>query len=163
MRTRTRRGAPRAHIADRLHSLAIHLLRRVAVADRRSGVTGPRLSVLSVLVLGGGPRTLGALAEAERVRPPTMTRLIQTMEAEGLVARAASRDDARATIIRATAAGERVLRRARARRLAALRGLLAGLEAGQLAHVERAVRILEPVVGRARTARRQARAVVEAA
>jgi DNA-binding MarR family transcriptional regulator len=146
MTTRRKRGARRAQLADRLHSLAIHLLRRVAVADQRAGVTGPRLSVLSVLVLGGGPRTLGALAQAEHVRPPTMTRLVQAMEAEGLVARAPSRDDARATIIRATAAGERVLRRARVRRLAALRALLAGLRAGQLAHVERAVRLLEPLV-----------------
>jgi len=146
MTTRRKRGARRAQLADRLHSLAIHLLRRVAVADQRAGVTGPRLSVLSVLVLGGGPRTLGALATVEHVRPPTMTRLVQAMEAEGLVARAPSRDDARATIIRATAAGERVLRRARVRRLAALRALLAGLRAGQLAHVERAVRLLEPLV-----------------
>ena len=146
MTTRRKRGARRAQLADRLHSLAIHLLRRVAVADQRAGVTGPRLSVLSVLVLGGGPRTLGALATVEHVRPPTMTRLIQAMEVEGLVARARSRDDARATIIRATAAGERVLRRARVRRLAALRALLAGLRAGQLAHVERAVRLLEPLV-----------------
>jgi DNA-binding MarR family transcriptional regulator len=148
MSSKRQGGARRARIADRLHSLAIHLLRRVAAADQRSGVTGPRLSVLSVLVLGGGPRTLGALAQAERVRPPTMTRLIQAMEAEGLVARASSRDDARAMIIRATAAGERVLRRARVRRLRVLRGLLAALEPGQLAQIDRAVRILEPVVDR---------------
>lgn len=156
MSTRRRRGARRAQLADRLHSLAIHLLRRVAVADQRAGVTGPRLSVLSVLVLGGGPRTLGALAGAEHVRPPTMTRLIQAMEAEGLVARAPSRDDARATIIRASAAGERVLRRARARRLAALRALLAGLPAAQLGQVERAVRLLEPLVRGTGGTRRQA-------
>jgi DNA-binding MarR family transcriptional regulator len=143
----SKRGVRRAHVADRLHSLAIHLLRRVAVADQRSGVTGPRLSVLSVLVLGGGPRTLGSLAEAERVRPPTMTRLIQAMEAEGLVARTASRADARATIIRATAAGERVLRRARVRRLAALRRLLIRLPPGQLGQVARAIEIIEPTVG----------------
>jgi DNA-binding MarR family transcriptional regulator len=136
----------RARVADRLHSLAIHLLRRVAVADRESGITGPRLSVLSVLVLGGGPRTLGALAQAERVRPPTMTRLIQAMEVEGLVARARAPDDARAALIRATAAGQGVLRAARARRLAALRALLANLSPAELAQVERAVAILEPAV-----------------
>ncbi len=140
--------ARRADLADRLHSLAIHLLRRVAVADQRAGVTGPRLSVLSVLVLGGGPRTLGALAAAEHVRPPTMTRLVQAMEAEGLVARAASPHDARATLIRATAAGARVLRQARVRRLATLRGLLTALTAGDLRQVERAVRILQPVVAK---------------
>jgi len=141
-----RKRRSRAGLADRLHSLAIHLLRRVAVADRRAGVTGPRLSVLSVLVLGGGPRTLGALAEAEHVRPPTMTRLVQAMEAEGLVARSPAPDDARATVIRATPAGARILRRARSRRLAMLRALLGPLTAAQVRQVERAVRILQPVV-----------------
>jgi DNA-binding MarR family transcriptional regulator len=139
----------RARIADRLHSLAIHLLRRVALADRTSGVTGPRLSVLSVLVLGGGPRRLGSLAQAERVRPPTMTRLIQAMEEERLVARAPSPDDARAMIIRATPAGERVLRAARTRRLAALRAVMAGLTSAELDQVERAVEILEPAIRKA--------------
>jgi len=148
MAIRRRRRARRAEIADRLHSLAIHLLRRVALADRRSGVTGPRLSLLSVLVLGGAPRTLGALAEAEHVRPPTMTRLVQAMEAEGLVARAPSPEDARATLIRATPTGARILRRARSRRLAAMRRLLACLPSRDLAQVARAVRILEPAVAR---------------
>ena len=145
----TKHRERRAEVADRLHSLAIHLLRRVAVADQAAGVTGPRLSVLSVLVLGGGPRTLGSLAEAERVRPPTMTRLIQAMEAEGLVARAPSPDDARATLIRATAAGQRILRTARAARLATLRALMADLTPGELAQVERAVAVLEPAVRKA--------------
>ena len=156
MKSKRSGAVRRARLADRLHSVAIHLLRRVASADQRSGVTGPRLSVLSVLVLGGGPRTLGTLAAAEHVRPPTMTRLIQAMEAEGLVARAASRDDGRAMIIRATSRGERVLKQARSRRLAALRALLGTLEPAQVRQIERAVRILEPVVSGARTARRRA-------
>jgi DNA-binding MarR family transcriptional regulator len=138
----------RAAIADRLHSLAIHLLRRVARSDQRAGVTGPRLSVLSVLVLGGGPRTMGELADAEHVRPPSMTRLIQAMEAEGLVTRAPAPHDARVVRIRATRAGERVLVQARARRLAALRTLLADLSAPDLAAVRRAVEVLEPLVAR---------------
>src|SRR5512143_391726 len=130
-RTRkTREGdlmTDRAAIADRLHSLAIHLLRRVARSDQQSGVTGPRLSVLSVLVLGGGPRPVGELAAAEHVRPPTMTRLVQAMEAEGLVTRTPAPEDARIVRIRATRAGERVLAKARARRLSALRALLTDL------------------------------------
>ena len=150
MGRRRKGGARRAHVAERLHALAIHLLRRVAAADGRAGVTGPRLSVLSVLVLGGGPRTVGALADAEHVRPPTMTRLIQAMEREGLVTRAASPDDARATIIRATPAGARILRRARERRLLMLRRLLAGLGAGLIGDVEGALRALEPLVSRPR-------------
>ena len=138
----------RAAIADRLHSLAIHLLRRVARSDQQGGVTGPRLSVLSVLVLGGGPRTMGELAAAEHVRPPSMTRLIQAMEVEHLVARTPAPHDARVARIRATKAGERVLAQARARRLTALRTLLADLTAADLATVQRAVALLEPLVTR---------------
>ena len=139
----------KALVADRLHSLAIHLLRRVARADEESGVTGPRLSVLSVLVLGGGPRTIGSLAQMERVTPPTMTRLIQAMEAEGLVRRAASPHDARAVHITATRAGEKILKAARARRLEQLNGLLSGAPAHDLDAIRRAVEILEPLVAKA--------------
>ncbi|HKW63660.1 MAG TPA: hypothetical protein VJN89_14010, partial [Candidatus Acidoferrum sp.] len=58
--------------ADKLHSAAIHLLRRLRVRDRESGIGPAQLSALSVLVFGG-PRSLGELAEAEQVRPPTMS------------------------------------------------------------------------------------------
>jgi DNA-binding MarR family transcriptional regulator len=136
----------RAVIADRLHSLAIHLLRRVARHDDSGGITGPRLSVLSVLVLGGGPRTLGELATIEHVRPPTMTRLIQAMEGEGLVARAPHPHDARAVRIRATREGARVLRDARKRRLAALETLIGAVSAPDLKVLRHAAEILEPLV-----------------
>ncbi len=63
-------------IADRLHSAAIHLLRRLRVEDERSGLTSPQLSALSVIVFGG-PITVGNLARAEQVRPPTISRLLQ--------------------------------------------------------------------------------------
>jgi len=62
-------------LADRLHSAAIHVLRRVAREDTASGLGGPALSALSVVVFGG-PLSLGKLAEAEQVTPPTMTRTV---------------------------------------------------------------------------------------
>jgi len=61
-------------VADGLHSAAIHLLRRVRKQDTKTGEGPARLSALSVLVFGG-PKTLGELAAAEQVRPPTMTRI----------------------------------------------------------------------------------------
>jgi DNA-binding MarR family transcriptional regulator len=146
MTGKARSAGTRAQVADRLHSLAIHLLRRVAKADVASGVTGPRLSVLSVLVLGGGPRPLGALAQAERVTPPTMTKLIQAMEAEGLVARSPAPNDARVAQIRATKKGEKILKDARVRRLNTLKDLMADTTPAQLAAILRAVDILEPIV-----------------
>ena len=62
-------------VADRLHSAAIHLLRRVRQQDVATGEGPARLSALSVLVFGG-PKTLGELAAAEQVKPPTMSRIV---------------------------------------------------------------------------------------
>src|SRR3954463_14052103 len=62
-------------LADRLHSTAIHLLRRVRKQDVAIGQGPARLSALSVLVFGG-PKTLGELAAAEQVKPPTMSRIV---------------------------------------------------------------------------------------
>src|ERR1700682_1727268 len=80
--------------ADRLHSAAIHLLRRLRVLDRESGVGPAQLSALSVLVFGG-PRSLGELAEAEQVRPPTMSRIVAGLVRGGLVKRRKTEDGRR--------------------------------------------------------------------
>src|SRR5207248_940098 len=84
--------------ADRLHSAAIHLLRHVRKQDAASGLTAPRLSALSVVVFAG-PLTLTALAAAEQVRPPTMSRIVAALESAGLVAREPSSRDQRASVI----------------------------------------------------------------
>jgi len=131
-------------LADRLHSAAIHLLRRVAREDVVSGLGGPALSALSVIVFGG-PITLGQLAEAERVRPPTMTRTVQGLEAAGLVRRAADPDDGRVVNVRATRRGESVLHAARARRVTALAKGLGALSRQELEALEHAVGLLERV------------------
>ena len=71
-------------VADRLHSTAIHLLRRVRKQDVASGEGPARLSALSVLVFGGA-KTLGELAAAEQVKPPTMSRIIAGLARSKLV------------------------------------------------------------------------------
>src|SRR5712691_9907673 len=87
--------------ADRLHSAAIHLLRRLRRQDEAMGLTPARASALSVLVFGG-PVTLGALAQAEQVSAPTVTRLVVGMERDGLVRREADPHDGRVVWLRAT-------------------------------------------------------------
>jgi DNA-binding MarR family transcriptional regulator len=129
-----RRAVGSTELAARLASLSTVLQRHLARADAGDGLTRARLSALSLLVLGG-PRTLGDLATAERVRPPTMTRLVQAMEADGLVVRERNPSDARSIIIRATPLGERQLDVGRARQIAPLAGaitLLAGSDRRQL-------------------------------
>ncbi|HYK26851.1 MAG TPA: MarR family transcriptional regulator, partial [Streptosporangiaceae bacterium] len=94
-------------IAASLNSGAIHLLRSMAAVDRLSGVTHARLSALSVIVFGG-PRSLGALAAAEGVAGPTMTRIVDGLAGAGLAERRPDHEDGRAVVIAATEAGEAV-------------------------------------------------------
>jgi DNA-binding MarR family transcriptional regulator len=136
-------------VADALHSAAIHLLRWLRREDERSGLSGPRLSALSVIVFGG-PVTLGELAAAEQVRPPTITRLVRALEAEGLVAREPDPRDGRVTRLRATEAGRRLLAEGRARRVAALARQLAPLSAEERATLARAAELLERLAAQPR-------------
>jgi DNA-binding MarR family transcriptional regulator len=132
-------------LADRLHSAAIHLLRRLRVQDDASGLSAPRLSALSVIVFRG-PLTLGELARAEQVRPPTITRLVRELERDGLVRRREDPDDRRIQRVQATRAGERLLQAGRARRVAALTESLRSLPVADRKLLERATGVLERVV-----------------
>ena len=129
-------------IADRVHSAAIRLLRSLRAVDVQSGVSGPKLSLLSVLVFGG-PMSLRQLADAQQVRPPTMTRLVQDAEAEGLVRRRADPSDGRRHVVEASAAGRKLLQTGRARRLAEIEGRLNRLKADDRRALARAVAALE--------------------
>jgi DNA-binding MarR family transcriptional regulator len=114
-----RTAVPDDELAARIHSAALHLLRRLAQDDRATGVSAPRLSALSVLVFGG-PRTIGALAAVEGVTPPTMTRLVAAMVADGLVDRLSDPSDRRVVKVQASATGRSLLLAGRDRRVATL-------------------------------------------
>jgi DNA-binding MarR family transcriptional regulator len=129
-------------VADRLHSAAIHLLRRLRVEDEALGISAPRLSLLSVLVFAG-PKRIGELARIEQVEPPTMTKLVDGLVRDGLAMREADPDDARAVRVRATPTGARTLRRGRARRVETLRTRLATLSPAELAALGEGVEVLE--------------------
>jgi DNA-binding MarR family transcriptional regulator len=129
-------------VADRLHAAAIHVLRLVRREDETSGLTAPRLSALSVVVFAG-PITLRDLAAAEGVTPPTMTRLVDGLEGDGLVVRRDDPTDGRAIRIRATAKGTKLLMNARAQRVAALTARVAGLSADDQDLLGRAAVVME--------------------
>jgi len=141
----SRRRPRPAGVADRLHSAAIHLLRRVRVEDAATGVGPARLSALSVLVFAG-PQTLGALAAAEQVRPPTMTRIVSGLLRSGLVTREVDAGDRRVVRVQATRRGRELLQRGRRRRIAHLARRLRGLSKQELALLERAARLIERAV-----------------
>jgi DNA-binding MarR family transcriptional regulator len=133
-----------AEVADRLHSAAIHLLRRVRRVDEETGLTASRLSALSALVFGG-PTTLGQLAQAEQVSAPTMSRLVTALVTDGLAAREPHAEDGRAVVVAASAEGRAMLLRGRARRVEELTRLLAGLTSSELATLDDAARTVERV------------------
>ena len=110
------RKAGDAALAEQLHSVAIHLLRRLRRSDDQMGLSGPRASALSVLVFGG-PTSLAQLAKTEQVKPPTMARLVDALEEAGLARREADQSDLRAVRICATAKGRKLLLEGRARRV----------------------------------------------
>jgi DNA-binding MarR family transcriptional regulator len=128
--------------ADRLHSAAIHLLRRVRKQDAATGEGPARLSALSVLVFAG-PKTLGELAAAEQVKPPTMSRIVAGLTRSRLVTITADPHDARRMRIRATAKGIRLLHKGRQLRIAYLAAHLGELAPRQLAALDEAVEILQ--------------------
>ncbi len=129
-------------VADRLHSAAIHLLRRVRKADTASGVGPAQLSALSVLVFGGA-RTLGELARAEQVRPPTMTRIVGGLQRAGLVRCERDAQDRRVVRVRATAKGVQVMQAGRRRRIELLTARLRRVNPRSRALLARAADILE--------------------
>lgn len=134
---------PISDVADRVHSLAIHLLRRLRRQDDASHLPAPQLSALSVLVFGGRALTLGELAAAEQVRPPTVTRLVAALEQSQLVVRMQDPNDARITRISATAKGERLLHEGRLRRVATLADAIRQLSAHERSVILEALPILE--------------------
>ena len=129
-------------VADRLHSAAIHLLRRLRSEDDELGISPPRLSALSVVVFAG-PLQIGELAAAEGVAAPTMTRLVDGLERDGLVVRTPDPDDGRAVRVGATRRGSRVLQRGRARRVETLARGLRSLSSEELDTLARGVDALE--------------------
>jgi DNA-binding MarR family transcriptional regulator len=135
----------REELADSLHSAAIHLLRKLRRADVRSGLNAPRLSALSVIVFGG-PLTLGQLAVAEQVRPPTMTRIVHALEAKGLVRKNANAEDRRTIHLSATTKGRRVMHEARIKRVQSLARQIERLSQQEQERLQDALKILGPLI-----------------
>lgn len=118
-------------VADRLHSAAIRLLRRLRLEDRRTGVGPAQLSALSVLVFAG-PCSLGELAEAEGVRPPTMSRIVAGLRRAGLVRAEKVGGDRRKLRLVPTKRGQKVMQEGRRRRVERLARALHSLPAEEL-------------------------------
>jgi DNA-binding MarR family transcriptional regulator len=134
-------SSPRRRLADQLHSAAIHVLRYAREADRQSTIGPAQLSALSVLTYGG-PRTIGELAAAEQVAPPTMTRIVQALRTRGFVRLKSSSKDARVTICEVSPSGVAILKKARQARLDRIEELLSQKKLGDTAPLGKALKAI---------------------
>lgn len=128
--------------ATRLHAASIRLLRALRREDDGGGLSAPRLSALSVIAFAG-PLSLAELAAAEQVRPPTMSRIVDALVADGLVTREPTAEDRRSVRIAATDKGRAVMEEGRARRVRALVVRLRQLPDSELRALGRGAEILE--------------------
>lgn len=97
---------------------------------RRQTPTQVSTSTITTLdtLLTAGPQRISDLAEHEALSQPGMTTLVNRLEGAGLAERVPDPTDGRATLVRITEGGRRVLAQRRAERTAALLAELDGLD-----------------------------------
>jgi DNA-binding MarR family transcriptional regulator len=128
--------------ADRIHSAAIHLLRWLRASDRESGIGPAQLSALSVLVFGG-PQSLAQLAQAEQVRPPTMSRIVNGLVEAGLATSTTDQRDRRGIVVRPTEKGIRLMNAARQRRVETLARAVQRMSKKEIGDLRKAAEMME--------------------
>lgn len=133
-------------LANTVHSVSLRLLRRVRVVDGITGLSGPRISLLSVLVFAG-PLPIGKLASIEQISGPAVTKLVDGLASDGLARRVRSEDDRRVVLVEATPAGRKRLEEGRARRVNAMAAALDALRPEELAGVDTSFQVLSKLLG----------------
>ncbi|MBI4730448.1 MAG: MarR family transcriptional regulator [Acidobacteria bacterium] len=137
-------GGSETELAARLRLAATRLARRL-----RQQVDEP-VSIAQLSALAAierlGPVTLGDLARVERVQPPTTTRIVASLEAAGLVERAADPDDRRVARVSISSEGRRLIERSRRRKTAYLAARLRRFSEAERATIDSAVVLLERLV-----------------
>ena len=127
----------------RLRLALLRVARRLR--QNTSGITQSQLSALAS-VQRDGPLAIGALAEIENVRPPSVSRIVAALEGEGWVARVADPADGRVALVAITAAGTRQLAALRADRDAWLAQRLDRLDAADVDALLGAIGALERLI-----------------
>lgn len=139
------REIDRTGMASRLRLAVMRLARQVRQETVGGDVTPSMLSALAT-VDRRGPLTLGALAAAERIQPPSMTKLVARLEEAGLVVREVDASDRRVARVQVTREGKRLVERMRSRGSAYIASRLATLSPEERAVVEAALPVLERLV-----------------
>ena len=124
--------------AVRLQNLATRLLRLARSAHGRHGLGSAQYSAMAVLH-ERGPLSLVALARAERVSHPTMSRVVAGLAKMGAIERTADAADRRSRHLSLTPAGRALYEQACANRVAVTAAILAQLRPETVAEVTDAV------------------------
>lgn len=128
-------------VAERLRMAATRLARRLR-QESDSGLTPSQTAALATIG-NRGPLPLGALAEEERISPSTASKVVDKLEASGLVERRPDPEDRRVAQVSITREGRRVLDTVRARKTAWLARRLTDLPPDDLTRLSAAVDVLE--------------------
>jgi DNA-binding MarR family transcriptional regulator len=144
MSTPTTVANTEAELASRLRLSVTRLARRLRTA--LPGELSPSQLATLATVERQGPLTLGELSSAERVKPPTVTKIVACLEEQGLVSRTVDRSDRRVARVEATPAGLRFLEESRQRKDAYLAERLHALAPDDRAALERAAEVLERIL-----------------
>ncbi len=139
----TRRVTP-AQLAEQLRAAITRLNRRLRQTRPVGELTQNQLSVLASLELAGA-LTPRELSDAERVQPPTMTKVLAKLEERGLIQRAPHPTDGRQVLLSATPAGRAVLLEQRRVKAEWLTRRLAGLSGPDREVLAQAAEILERI------------------
>jgi len=133
-------------LASALRLSVLRLARRLRAERSDTSLTLSQLSALASLERHGA-LTPGELAAHERVQPPSMTRLVASLEQVGLVARTAHATDRRQVVLQVTAAGSDLLSEDRRRRDAWLSRQLRELDPADRAVLRQAAAVLDRLAG----------------
>jgi DNA-binding MarR family transcriptional regulator len=132
-------------LASRLR-LNINRLHRRLRQESLAGLSPAQASALGAVNRLGSP-TLGELASIEQVQPPTMTRIVASLQESGMVTRVTDVADRRSARVRITPAGKRALERIRTLKNAFLTRRLADLSSDEQSRAAELVALLEHLLG----------------
>lgn len=136
-----------ARVAD----VAAHLRLAITRSARRlRQEAAPELSPSQASALATierhGPIAPSELADRERIKRPTATRVVARLEEDGLIERIPAPGDGRSCSLRLTGEGAGLIRRLRRRKTAFLATRLRTLDAEEIATLERASELLEDLL-----------------
>lgn len=105
-----------AGLASELGAAVMRLRRRLAVERHPDNDLSIGQMVVLGLLLRDGDQSIGDLARAERVQPPSMTRTVTCLESDGLVVRRPHESDGRQVVVSLTDTGTAAILSDRSRR-----------------------------------------------